>query len=375
MFCEDKVLIINGKEARSPEQQIYKNMEDIKELKNYIKEAYKTSSTLTSSSTSDTKANTNVPDDVKDGWLLTSDGLLFKITGNDNTTLLISFYASLQGPQGEAGTDGVDGTDGVTPIITAAANVDSQVGTPGVTVTKTGTDEAPTFIFSFHNLKGETGTSLIEVEVVASLPASGQSGILYFVPSSDPSAQNLYDEYIWINSGWEKLGTQTIDLTNYIQKSYTAGLVKNDGTIDTTEYAPNTSVPTPNPTFDGTEAILTGLKFGNLLFKTKPLYFHPILLSYANNFRIMIFILNQKSTAYTRGELKTEILGFTGRLIVTGSFRRNDGYNYIASDIETDGSNIYLNGMNSNGTNIENIRLDNIWESITTIIDYVNQIL
>ena len=198
---------------------------------------------------------------------------------------------------------------------------------------------------------------------------------MYFVPSSDPSAQNLYDEYIWINSGWEKLGTQTIDLTNYIQKSFTAGLVKNDGTIDTTQYASNSSVPTPNPTFDGTEAILTGLKFGNLLFKTKPLYFHPILLSYTSNFRIMIFILNQKSTAYTRSELKDEILGLTGRLIASGCFRRNDGYNYVASDIEVSGTNIYLNGMKVDGTNFEYIRLDNIWNNITTIADYVNQIM
>ena len=32
---------------------------------------------------------------------------------------------------------------------------------------------------------------------------------------------------------WEKIGDTEIDLTNYIQKSQTAGLVKNDGTIDT----------------------------------------------------------------------------------------------------------------------------------------------
>lgn len=61
------------------------------------------------------------------------------------------------GPQGPAGADGADGTDGVTPVITATASVDSTTGTPSVTVTKSGTDDAPQFAFAFSHLKGETG--------------------------------------------------------------------------------------------------------------------------------------------------------------------------------------------------------------------------
>lgn len=101
----DRELIINGKAVCSPEQQVYKNMKDIETLQKIIKTTYKTSSALTSSSASDSTANTNVGT-AKEGWLMTEDGLLFRIDGNDGTTLLLTYYADLKGPQGETGPSG-----------------------------------------------------------------------------------------------------------------------------------------------------------------------------------------------------------------------------------------------------------------------------
>lgn len=69
-----------------------------------------------------------------------------------------------QGPQGPAGQDGADGqdgtdgTDGVTPVITATATADAtHSANPSVTVTKSGTDAAPSFAFAFSGLQGEQG--------------------------------------------------------------------------------------------------------------------------------------------------------------------------------------------------------------------------
>lgn len=63
------------------------------------------------------------------------------------------------GTDGKDGKDGKDGTDGVTPDITATATVDNNVGTPSVSIMKGGTDEEPTFAFNFSNIKGEPGTN------------------------------------------------------------------------------------------------------------------------------------------------------------------------------------------------------------------------
>ena len=52
------------------------------------------------------------------------------------------------GPQGKLGP---------TPSISINANVTDTTGTPEATVTKTGTDEAPIFNFTFKNIKGERG--------------------------------------------------------------------------------------------------------------------------------------------------------------------------------------------------------------------------
>lgn len=103
MAVRDKELIINGKAVRSPEQQVYKNMEDIKELQDAIKPEYTTNASLTSSSVSVAIASTNAPAGTTKGWLLSHDGLKFNITGGDDTNLLLEFYADLKGPQGEDG--------------------------------------------------------------------------------------------------------------------------------------------------------------------------------------------------------------------------------------------------------------------------------
>ena len=59
----------------------------------------------------------------------------------------------IQGPKGDNGTNGADGTPaGFGEIV---ATVDNSTGTPNVTVTTSGTNEAKNFTFAFTGLKGE----------------------------------------------------------------------------------------------------------------------------------------------------------------------------------------------------------------------------
>ena len=63
-------------------------------------------------------------------------------------------FKNLKGVKGDTGNKGDTGT---TPVITANASVDNNIGTPAVVVTKSGTDEAPVFAFAFSNIKGSQG--------------------------------------------------------------------------------------------------------------------------------------------------------------------------------------------------------------------------
>lgn len=66
------------------------------------------------------------------------------------------------------------------------------------------------------------GITSFEYQIVPSLPASGEKGVIYLV-SNNGSAPNIYDEYIWIASGssgsFEKIGTTAVDLSGYWSKT------------------------------------------------------------------------------------------------------------------------------------------------------------
>ena len=79
--------------------------------------------------------------------------------------------------------------------------------------------------------------SLVSFLVVQELPTTGESNIIYLVPKSTAQTNNYYDEYIYTNNAWEKIGDTEIDLTNYVKNtdyatSSTGGVVKVNSTYN-----------------------------------------------------------------------------------------------------------------------------------------------
>lgn len=70
-----------------------------------------------------------------------------------------------------------------------------------------------------NNLIGQIKT--IQIVVVDSLPAIGESNKIYLVAKSGLETNNSYYEYIWVSntSKFEKIGDTEIDLSNYLQKN------------------------------------------------------------------------------------------------------------------------------------------------------------
>lgn len=61
------------------------------------------------------------------------------------------------------------------------------------------------------------GVSGIEYQVVTVLPAIGKAGVIYLI-SNGGSNPNIYDEYIYVNNSFEKIGTTETDLSGYATK-------------------------------------------------------------------------------------------------------------------------------------------------------------
>lgn len=60
----------------------------------------------------------------------------------------------------------------------------------------------------------------MNVAVVSALPTTGMKATtIYLVPKATSQTSNAYDEYLYVNSKWEKIGDTTIDLSNYAKKS------------------------------------------------------------------------------------------------------------------------------------------------------------
>ena len=68
-------------------------------------------------------------------------------------------------------------------------------------------------------ISGVTQFDYQVVENKTALPTTGAKGTIYLVPSTKTGTDNIYDEYIWADGKYEKIGTTEMDLSGYALKS------------------------------------------------------------------------------------------------------------------------------------------------------------
>ena len=56
-------------------------------------------------------------------------------------------------------------------------------------------------------------------EIVSELPETGKTNILYLVAKSTAASGDGYDEYLYINGAFERVGSTDIDLSGYVKAS------------------------------------------------------------------------------------------------------------------------------------------------------------
>lgn len=93
----------------------------------------------------------------------------------------------------------------LTPDSSKAVNVDLSAYAKSADVTK-------------EIASAVSGVTQIDYSVVEALPSTGKKGVIYLVANSG-SGNNIYDEYIYINSKFEKLGSREMDLSSYAKKT------------------------------------------------------------------------------------------------------------------------------------------------------------
>ena len=83
--------------------------------------------------------------------------------------------------------------------------------------------------------------SSISFEVIDSLPPTGETNKIYLVPKTPGQSQDGYNEYIYVNSSWERIGSTDIDLSQYATIDYVTSSISTAVTgLASEEYVTNT---------------------------------------------------------------------------------------------------------------------------------------
>ena len=99
-------------------------------------------------------------------------------------------------------------------------------------------------------------SSAIKRQIVQTLPTENiDTNTIYMVPKATPQTNNIYDEYMYINSAWELIGTTEVDLSNY-QTLITSTNKVNADYIDDSQSTNKFTNATEKQTWNGKQDLI-----------------------------------------------------------------------------------------------------------------------
>ena len=105
------------------------------------------------------------------------------------------------------------------------AKIDAMIDAMAVTIDSTITADSTNAnaagskaVYDFVT-KAIADVSGFHAEIVSELPETGKTNILYLVAKTEAASGDGYDEYLYINGAWERVGSTDIDLSGYVQAS------------------------------------------------------------------------------------------------------------------------------------------------------------
>lgn len=187
-------------------------------------------------------------DDLKAIEALTgTSGFLKKTAANTWSLDTNSYVTTANGVTGvsfstsgtNAGKIGVtkNGSTTYTSSVWASAAL---TGTPTAPTASAGTNTtqiATTAFVSTAISNAIAGVTSFEYSVVTSLPTTGAKGTIYLVAHTH-GTQDIYDEYIWVNNKYEKIGNTDIDLSGYWATTDLVAITATENTTLLNSYFP-----------------------------------------------------------------------------------------------------------------------------------------
>lgn len=223
-------------------------------------------------------------------------------------------------------------------------------------------------------------TGALKRSIVSSLPSTGIDENTIYMVANSGSGNDAYDEYLYVNNRWEKIGSSAVDLTDYATKNYVDNAVSSIEISDVIAgYAATSPTSDPEPYY--LDFVLDDMDM-TIRGKQDRLVFNTAYNENTNKVATMADIPSGSGSSYTAGSgisidsnnvisaTSTQDLSQTmgSGTSITSSLTAMDG---ISSAISNNGSELYkltvsafgMKGYDNLNSKEVNVGIDNfVWK-------------